>query len=144
LIDDQVLLRQSARRLLEGEPDFEVVGEADNAATALEKLQELRPDLVLMNLSSRVLRKLVQDVRVHSWPEQAKQKDSVLTRREREVLRLLAQGNSVKKAASILGLSAKTVEAHKFNLMRKLDIHNKAQLVTFAIQEKIVSLPISA
>jgi DNA-binding NarL/FixJ family response regulator len=35
----------------------------------------------------------------------------------------------------------KTVEAHKFNLMRKLDIHNKAQLVTYAIQKKIVRLP---
>jgi two-component system response regulator NreC len=66
---------------------------------------------------------------------------STLTQREREVMKLLAEGNKVKKVALLLGLSAKTVEAHKFNLMRKLDIHNKAQLVTAAIQKNIVSVP---
>jgi two-component system, NarL family, response regulator NreC len=67
---------------------------------------------------------------------------SILTVREREVMKLLAEGNTVKKAAVVLGVSAKTVEAHKFNLMRKLDIHNKAQLVTVAIQKKILPLPV--
>jgi two-component system response regulator NreC len=67
---------------------------------------------------------------------------STLTLREREVMKLLAEGNTVKKAAAVLGVSVKTVEAHKFNLMRKLDIHNKAQLVTVAIQKKIVPLPL--
>ena len=57
-------------------------------------------------------------------------------------LKLLAEGNSVKEIACDLNLSVKTVEAHKFNLMRKLDIHNKAQLVTVAIRKKIVSVPI--
>ncbi|MGA8065977.1 MAG: LuxR C-terminal-related transcriptional regulator, partial [Terriglobales bacterium] len=65
-----------------------------------------------------------------------------LTLREREVMKLLAEGNTVKKAAAALGVSVKTVEAHKFNLMRKLDIHNKAQLVTVAIQKKILPVPI--
>jgi two-component system response regulator NreC len=68
---------------------------------------------------------------------------STLTLREREVMRLLAEGHTVKKVAAALGVSAKTVEAHKFNLMRKLDIHNKAQLVAVAIQKKILPLPIS-
>ena len=67
---------------------------------------------------------------------------STLTLREREVMKLLAEGNTVRKAAGVLGVSVKTVEAHKFNLMRKLDIHNKAQLVTVAIQKKILPLPI--
>jgi len=66
---------------------------------------------------------------------------STLTLREREVMKLLAEGNTVKQVAAALGVSAKTVEAHKFNLMRKLDIHNKAQLVTVAIQKKIFTLP---
>jgi DNA-binding CsgD family transcriptional regulator len=66
---------------------------------------------------------------------------STLTLREREVMKLLAEGHTAKKAAAILGLSTKTVEAHKFNLMRKLDIHNKAQLVTVAIQQKILPMP---
>jgi len=67
---------------------------------------------------------------------------STLTLREREVMKLLAEGNTVKKAAAVLGVSVKTVEAHKFNLMRKLDIHNKAQLVTVAIQKKILPIPV--
>jgi DNA-binding NarL/FixJ family response regulator len=67
---------------------------------------------------------------------------SALTLREREVMKLLAEGHTVKKAATVLGVSAKTVEAHKFNLMRKLDIHNKAQLVTVAIQKKILAMPV--
>ena len=65
----------------------------------------------------------------------------MLTPREREIIKMIAEGNSVKQIAAILGRSVKTVEAHKFNLMRKLDIHNKAQLVTYAIQKKIVKLP---
>ncbi len=69
---------------------------------------------------------------------------SVLTAREKEVLKLLAEGNSVKECAETLGVSAKTVEAHKFNLMRKLGIHNKAQLVRYAFQKKIVLLPAMA
>jgi two-component system response regulator NreC len=65
-----------------------------------------------------------------------------LTLREREVMKLLAEGHTVKQTAVVLGVSVKTVEAHKFNLMRKLDIHNKAQLVTVAIQKKILPLPV--
>jgi two-component system, NarL family, response regulator NreC len=61
-----------------------------------------------------------------------------LTMREREVLKLLAQGKTVKDVAIILGLSGKTVEAHKSNLMRKLDLHNKAELVQYAIAHKII------
>lgn len=66
-----------------------------------------------------------------------------LTTREREVLKLLAEGRTVRSAAAVLGLSAKTVDAHKFNLMRKLGVHNKAELVMWAIQKKVVKLPLS-
>jgi DNA-binding NarL/FixJ family response regulator len=65
---------------------------------------------------------------------------SALTPREREVVKMIAEGNSARKIASLLGLSVKTVEAHRFNLMRKLDIHNRAQLVTYAIQKKTVNV----
>jgi len=65
----------------------------------------------------------------------------ILTAREREVLELLAAGKTVRSAAGILGLSVKTVDAHKFNLMRKLGIHNKAELVMWAIQKRVVKLP---
>ncbi len=67
----------------------------------------------------------------------------VLTAREREVLKLLAEGRTVRSAAALLGLSVKTVDAHKFNLMRKLGIHNKAELVMWAIQKKVVKVPVN-
>ena len=55
---------------------------------------------------------------------------------------MLAEGQvASKKSPTGFDLSVKTVEAHKFNLMRKLDIHNKAQLVQYAIQKKIIRLP---
>jgi two-component system response regulator NreC len=69
--------------------------------------------------------------------------DRILTPREREVLKLLAEGKTVRVAATILGLSSKTVDAHKFNLMRKLGIHNKAELVMWAIRQKVVKIPVN-
>jgi len=214
VVDDHILLRQGVRRLLEGEPDFDVVAEAGDAAEALDRVRELRPDVVLMDIgmsglssfeavrcmreevaatkiifltmfededymmqcfkagasgyvlkdtpvpelfgavrevfhggsyfSPRVLGRVIEDMRINSPESRARHNGSILTPREREVIKLLAEGNSVRKVADLLGLSAKTVEAHKFNLMRKLDIHNKAQLVTYAIQKKIVSVPVSA
>lgn len=94
-------------------------------------------------LSPQVLGKLVDDFRSRSQGRR-QTRGATLTPREREVVKMIAEGNSVKQVAAILGLSIKTVEAHKFNLMRKLDIHNKAQLVTYAIQKKIVKMPTGA
>lgn len=76
------------------------------------------------------------------WPNpDLAPRQRVLTAREREVLKLLAEGRTVRSAAAVLGLSVKTVDAHKFNLMRKLGIHNKAELVMWAIQNRVVKLP---
>ena len=205
LAHDHVLLRQGLRRLLEDEPDMEVVAETGEAARALEMLSQLRPEVVITDASifapgghaeqlilraspgSKVLflsldegdhpfreprtgktgwaavrrtsaRDLVEMIRrvcsrkrdvVQEMPRQGtggrpSEKASTaatLTAREREVLELLAEGKTVRSAAGILGLSAKTVDAHKFNLMRKLGIHNKAELVMWAIHRKYVKLP---
>lgn len=79
---------------------------------------------------------------VAAWPvEELLPRNRVLTAREREVLKLLAEGRTVRSVASVLGVSSKTVDAHKFNLMRKLGIHNKAELVMWAIQQRVVKLP---
>ena len=94
------------------------------------------------SLSPQIQTKLKDDATVRKQAVRVPRRRSTLTLREREVMKLLAEGNTVKKAAAALGVSAKTVEAHKFNLMRKLDIHNKAQLVTVAIQKKILPLPV--
>lgn len=200
-----VLLRQGLRRLLEDEPDMKVVAEAGNAAEALHRIFEHRPEVVIADAhifecpsdqmeqlivqecpNSKVLflttheggepaqapvpgtsyavrqtsaEELVKMVRetvatgngaiagvpatesVDLAEEEVIPRQRALTAREREVLRLLAQGRTVRSAAGILGLSIKTVDAHKFNLMRKLGIHNKAELVMWAIQKRVVKLP---
>ena len=64
----------------------------------------------------------------------------LLTEREREVLVLIAQGRTVKEVANLLNLGGKTVDTHMYKLMRKLDIHNKAELIKYAIREKLISL----
>src|SRR3569832_1322936 len=213
LVDDHTLFRQGVRRLLEGESDFEVVGESPDAGDAVKKAHDLRPDIVLMDigmpglssfeaarqikktrpetkvlfltmyededylvqclevgaagyilkdtpapqlvtavkdvykggkyLSSQVLGKLVEDFRARVRDAKMRPRISTLTPHKHKNKKLLAEGNSVKEIAVLLGLSVKTVEAHKFNLMRKLDIHNKAQLVTYAIQKKIIKIPVN-
>jgi two-component system, NarL family, response regulator NreC len=91
--------------------------------------------------SPRLLSRLVDDFRLHSRSPVCQPRFRTLTKREREIMKLLAEGRSVKEIATSFDLSVKTVEAHKFNLMRKLDIHNKAQLVQYAIQKKVIRLP---
>ncbi len=95
-------------------------------------------------LSPRMMTQLVNDFRSRVNSTSVKVRSDSLTAREKEVVKLVAEGNSVKAIAWILKLSVKTVEAHKFNLMRKLDIHNKAHLVQYAFQKKIVRLPATA
>ena len=91
-------------------------------------------------LSPRLLTRLVDDFRTQGREPIRQPRFGTLTKREREILKMLAEGQSVKEIATTFELSVKTVEAHKFNLMRKLDIHNKAQLVQYAIQKKIIRL----
>ncbi len=93
-------------------------------------------------LSPRMLSQLVDDFRSRVKSNDRLPRFATLTPREKEVLKLLAEGNSVKEIACILTLSVKTVEAHKFNLMRKLDIHNKAQLVQYAVRKKVIQIPV--
>ncbi len=198
------LLRQGLRRLLEDEPDLEMVAEAENAAQALRHILEHRPDVVItdpmlfgcppLEAEQMILRESPETRVVflpmsnleERWPDAPKQskctqqetsaeefvalvrgsadrsafavsgadvsefpgddlasRKRVLTAREQEVLKLLAEGRTVRSVAGILGLSIKTVDAHKFNLMRKLGLHNKAELVMWAIRKKVVKLPVN-
>ena len=61
-----------------------------------------------------------------------------VTGREREIIQLLAEGKSNKEAAATLGISVKTIEAHRANIMRKLRLHSVSELVRYAIRNKIV------
>jgi DNA-binding NarL/FixJ family response regulator len=92
-------------------------------------------------LTPRLLTRLVEDFRSRGPLAGRPPRFGSLTKRECEVLKMLAEGQSVKEIAARFDLSVKTVEAHKFNLMRKLNIHNKAQLVHYAIQKKVIRLP---
>jgi two-component system response regulator NreC len=94
-------------------------------------------------LSPRMLSQLVDDFRSRVKSAQRLPRFATLTQREKEVLKMLAEGNSVKEIACTFNLSVKTIEAHKFNLMRKLDIHNKAQLVQYAVQKKVIKIPMA-
>lgn len=220
LVLDHVLLRQGLRRLLEDEPDIDVVSEAGNAAECLRKLYEFQPDVLvaddgtfdlpapeaellvtresaqtrivflsmqeesasggsqaatgrcavrqtsadelvemIRNSCGRIAKDQIPEIAIpiddiQTSPQEAPLRRDVqrseerqfsqeraLTAREREVLKLLAEGKTVRVAAAVLGVSSKTVDAHKFNLMRKLGIHNKAELVMWAIQKKVLKLP---
>ncbi len=63
-----------------------------------------------------------------------------LSRREREILQLVAEGYSNKQMAEILSISIKTVQTHRMNLMAKLHFHDRADLIKYAIQRKIIDL----
>jgi len=63
-----------------------------------------------------------------------------LSPREREVLKLLAEGLSVKEIATRLNLSVKTVDVHKTNLMKKIDVHDRTELIKYAIRQKLIAV----
>jgi DNA-binding NarL/FixJ family response regulator len=62
----------------------------------------------------------------------------LLTTREKEVLQLLAEGKTNKETASILDVSLYTVESHRTNLMQKLNLHNTAEIVLYAVRKNLV------
>ena len=65
--------------------------------------------------------------------------ENPLTARERQVLQLVAEGRSTKQVATVLGISVKTAESHRCRIMKKLDIHETAGLVRFAIRQGMIS-----
>jgi two-component system, NarL family, response regulator NreC len=93
-------------------------------------------------LSSHALKKVVRQHVQESKP--AATGYELLTDREREVLKLLADGRAVKDIASHLLLSVKTVDAHKTNMMRKLDLHDRGEVIKYAIKQNLIRLNGSA
>ncbi|HEY2384650.1 MAG TPA: response regulator transcription factor [Terriglobia bacterium] len=89
-------------------------------------------------LSPNVLKKVVDGyVKNTNRPQTSYDR---LTMREREVLKLLAEGLTVKEIAVRLDLSVKTVEVHKHNLMKKIDVHDRSELIKYAIQKKLIAV----
>jgi two-component system response regulator NreC len=87
-------------------------------------------------MSPRVLTGVVRQY--IAQPSDFKGGYELLSDREREILVLLAEGQSLKEIASRLNLSVKTVDAHKYNLMRKLDLHDRSELIRYAIRKRLV------
>jgi DNA-binding NarL/FixJ family response regulator len=90
-------------------------------------------------LSPAVARMLIEDY-LKSERNQAAAAPSDLTPREREVLQLIAEGNTSKQIAELLCLSVKTVQSHRTSLMQKLDLHDRGDLIKYAIQKRIIDV----
>src|SRR5215467_6480143 len=83
---------------------------------------------------------IVLDGYLHRGPELERPLKDRLTPREREVVQLLAEGKTSKEVASVLNLSVKTAETHRTNVMRKLNLHSVADLVRYAVRNRIVQV----
>jgi two-component system response regulator NreC len=75
---------------------------------------------------------------VEAYLDKATPPGDVLSSRERQVLQLVAEGKTTKEIAGVLGVSIKTADSHRARIMRKLDIHDTAGLVRFAIRRGLI------
>lgn len=108
--------------------------DASDLVAAVDSLRRHRPFF-----TARITRMVVENYwRKDSPLPGAEWERGVLSPREREVVQLLAEGNSNKEAAAKLGISQKTVECHRANIMRKLNVHSLSDLVHFAIRTRMV------
>jgi len=151
---------EATRQIKKDFPDIKVIALSmyTNERFILEMLKAGVSGYLLKDSAFEELIKAIRTVmldRVHLSPEvtsimlnefmqKAQHKDntsfSVLTAREREVLQLIAEGNTTKKIASQLNVSVKTVDTHRQHIMEKLDIHNIAELTKYAIRLGLTSL----
>ena len=125
---------QLARDVLQaGARGYVMKSDADQSLiAAVESLRQHKPFL-----TSKVTEFVLDDyIRRGELREDAPR--DPITPREREVIQLLAEGNSNKETASALGVSVKTIEAHRANIMRKLRLRSVTDLVRYAIRNKIV------
>src|SRR5215813_2791308 len=155
LADDHHIVRQGLRALLEVESDLKVIGEAGDV---LEAMSNGASAYVLKDSSSADLVQAVReaaagrhylspplsDRAIEAYQEKAKAANldryETLTSREREVLHLAAEGRTNNEIATRLGISSRTAETHRSNLMHKLDLHTQADLIRFALRRGIIPM----
>ena len=207
VVDDHAIMRDGIRALLGLHDDIEIVGEASEGKEAIEKVRELAPDVVVMDIAmpgmdgleaTRRIRKkspkvkvlvltqhdnreyilsaikagttgyvpkralgsdLVSAIRtvykgdsflypsaaaalIEDYLQQAKREEPYdrLTAREREILKLIAEGHTSREIAEMLFVSLKTVLGHRTKIMEKLDLHNRSELIRYAMRKGLVSL----
>jgi DNA-binding NarL/FixJ family response regulator len=209
IAEDHTILREGLRALLSSNPEFEVVGEAEDGREAVRCAEKLKPNLILTDLSMprmngmdaiREIKRKSPETKilvltVHKTEEyilatlkagadgyllkesthaellmavkhvlngkhylspgisdkvlngylegrktlKTRTSWETLTQREREILKLIAEGYKNKEIADDLCISVKTVEKHRANLMEKLNLHNVQALTTYAIEKGLVS-----
>ena len=91
-------------------------------------------------LSPSVAKLLVEGYQQGEGMRRSHDPYELLTDREREILKLLAEGHTTQEIAHMLSISPKTAEGHKTNLMAKLDLHNRVELVKYALRKGIITV----
>jgi len=89
-------------------------------------------------LSPSVARLLVEDYQHSAGGRKKHDPYDQLTERERDILKLLAEGHTTQEISAMLVITPKTVEGHKTNLMAKLDIHNRVELIKYALRKGVI------
>lgn len=209
LADDHAIVREGVRHIVDREGDMTVVGEAADGHEAVALTEQLKPDVVLMDLTMpglggldattilqerfpevRVLvltmhegqeyffqvlkagasgyvlkgassaellaairavhqgdvyiqppvaKRLVADYLRHIDSGEEKAQYDGLTERERQILRLIAEGSTSQRIAEALVLSVNTVNTHRRHIMEKLNLHNRADLIRYAVRKGLVA-----
>jgi two-component system response regulator NreC len=88
--------------------------------------------------SPAISKMLVEDYMRQMQDRKVEDSYELLTTREREVLQLLAEGRNNKEVATVLNLSLYTVETHRGNILQKLNLHNQAELILYAIRKGVI------
>ncbi|WP_339410718.1 response regulator transcription factor [Pseudomonas sp. EA_35y_Pfl2_R5] len=206
LVDDHALIRAGVRAMIHDLPDYEIVGEAQNAQHAITLAEELQPNIILLDVSldgtsgidalqdlqsvapdSRVLMlsmhsqaqvvlaalgagahgyllkdaaiselhmalnaidrgerylssAIAQPVIAQALSRTQASHEHALTQRQIEILRLISRGVSTRAIAEGLELSVKTVEAHRAQIMKRLQINDLPSLVIYAVRAGIIHL----
>jgi two-component system, NarL family, response regulator NreC len=210
LVDDHKIVRAGLKMLFQAEPDMEIVGEASSGASALKRVAELQPDVVVMDVAmpgmsgieaTRQIKEespetavialtmhedeqyffqmlaagasgyvpkraapddlvsairtvsqgqvflypslaklLVTDYLQRSDPETDLSPSADLTPREREVLTCIAEGYTNREIGEKLTISVKTVDRHRENIMHKLNMQSRVDLVKYAIEKGLITL----
>jgi DNA-binding NarL/FixJ family response regulator len=147
IVEDEFILAANLKESLES-LGYNVVDIVDSAEIAIEKVAELHPDLVFMDIRLRgkmdgidAAEKIWNSLQIPFIYVTGHSDKSTVEKatRQIEVLRLIAEGFSTKDIAELLNISSKTVEAHRVQLMKRLNIHDVVGLVHYAVWNKIVA-----
>jgi len=209
LVDDHPLIREAIGHLIASAPDFKLVGDANDGNECLERIGELRPDILVLDIAMPEMngeyvarevrrrhpqvkiialsgyadrqfvramtkagakayvvksasgRELIQALRAVAsgknylspevtaavmtlWedpaPSTGLSRPDGLGKREKEVLKLIAEGRRSAAIAAEMGIAVTTVEAHRRNILRKLQLHSAADLTRYALRHGIIVL----